>query len=97
MNKRILFLSFVFVVCVVVFFDNLYAQDMDEIKSVFENKCSQCHPTSKALNKTKDLDGWKITTTRMSKKSGSNISEQEVKNIAEYLFSLNNDSENNQQ
>lgn len=84
MNKKVL----IFVLCLIGFWDNLYAQEMGDVKTVFETKCSQCHGSSKALNKTKSLDEWKITVKRMSEKANSNISGQEAENIAEYLSSL---------
>jgi len=56
-------------------------------KALFENKCSKCHPLSKALSKTKDLKQWQTTALRMSGKKNSGITSEEAEIIAEYLSS----------
>jgi mono/diheme cytochrome c family protein len=88
MNKKFIILIMVLGLFLIGLDGNLKAQEIDETKALFEQKCSQCHATSRALNKNKSLNGWQQTTQRMAKKSGSNISEQEAEKIAEYLFSL---------
>lgn len=56
-----------------------------DAKALFEAKCSICHPTSRPLGKTKDRQGWTETVTRMQKGNGCPISDEEAKQIIDYL------------
>lgn len=53
-------------------------------EDIFYNKCSLCHGTGLALNKTKSLEQWKSTVARMVK-HGLDISSAEEKAVAEFL------------
>ncbi|MEW6263306.1 MAG: hypothetical protein AB1641_09525 [Thermodesulfobacteriota bacterium] len=57
-------------------------------KALFEEKCSRCHETNRALIKTKTLDGWKDTVKRMMGKKNAAISKQEAELITQYLFGI---------
>ncbi len=57
-------------------------------KKVFESKCSRCHSLKKSLRKTKNLAAWQRTIKRMAKYARGSISEQDTKNVANYLASL---------
>ena len=62
--------------------------NMEAAKETFENMCSKCHATSRALSRQKDRAGWEGTVNRMSKyheRFGGPISEEDVKGIVEYL------------
>ncbi|MBI4649742.1 hypothetical protein HY745_00245 [Candidatus Desantisbacteria bacterium] len=61
----------------------------EEGKKLFETKCNQCHPLSRPLSKTDDLEGWKYTTKRMAQKTLGEITNAEAVKIAEYLASRN--------
>ncbi|MFC1657685.1 c-type cytochrome [Candidatus Moduliflexota bacterium] len=54
-------------------------------KSVFEEKCSVCHKLERPLSKTKDLEGWKTTVTRMAGKRQGHLSAEEIEAIAAFL------------
>lgn len=56
-------------------------------KALFEAKCSVCHPLSRPLGKNKDREGWTATVTRMQKVNGCPISDEEAKQIIDYLVS----------
>jgi len=54
-------------------------------ENLFKRMCFICHPLQRALAKSKDLDGWKRTTKRMSRYSGNVITPENAEAIAEYL------------
>ena len=55
------------------------------VKSTFEEKCSVCHKLERPLSKTKDLEGWKATVTRMAGKRQGHLSAEEIEAIAAFL------------
>ena len=63
--------------------------DLEAAKVTFEETCSKCHATSRALNKKKDQAGWEKTVGRMSSyhknKKGGPISEEDQNAIVQYL------------
>jgi len=59
--------------------------EKDTGNELFEAKCSACHSLSRPLEKTKDRDGWTATVTRMQKVNGCPISDEEAKQIIDYL------------
>lgn len=67
------------------FSSHLIAQESDEGKALFEAKCGKCHSLSKSLEETKNLEKWKETALRMSKKKNSGINQKEAEKIAGYL------------
>lgn len=54
-------------------------------KALLEAKCSACHPVSRPLGKNKDRDGWTATVTRMQKVNKCPITDEEAKQIIDYL------------
>ena len=56
-----------------------------EGKTLFENKCIECHSLEKSLKVNKDLAQWERTTKAMIKYSNGTITEKEAKIIARYL------------
>ena len=63
------------------------AADTDA-KTLFEKRCSLCHPTSRPLSKTKSGEQWRQTVTRMQTHAGGKISDAEAKIIVEYLTEI---------
>lgn len=57
-------------------------------KELFEGKCAMCHPLSRALDQTKNRDGWTATVTRMQKVNGCPVTDEEAKAIVEYLVKV---------
>jgi phage FluMu protein Com len=74
------------IIIAALFSANSFASESGAQK-LFEKKCSRCHTLNRALTKTKDLEAWKRTTTRMSKYSKGEITLEEAEIIAEYLAS----------
>lgn len=56
-------------------------------QAAFERSCTKCHEASRALERTKDLSGWRATVRRMANKSGANIASADMEPIAAYLAS----------
>jgi len=54
-------------------------------KSLFETKCSVCHKIQRPLSKSKDMNGWKATVTRMSGKRPGHLTETEIEQIVAHL------------
>ncbi len=59
----------------------------DAGKTLFEAKCSICHPPGRLLARTRDRAGWAAAVTRMQKVNGCPITDEEAKAIVEYLVS----------
>jgi hypothetical protein len=55
----------------------------------FEQSCTQCHDAARALDRTKDLAGWRATVRRMAAKRGADIPTSDFEPIAVYLASRN--------
>lgn len=51
---------------------------------LFETKCSTCHTLERVLIAGKDETAWRKTILEMSKKEGSQITEDEVEKLVEY-------------
>ncbi|MBI5417130.1 hypothetical protein HZA55_04175 [Candidatus Poribacteria bacterium] len=66
---------------------SLYTQNTqgEDSKSLFEKKCSSCHPTRLPLGKNKTLDEWIATVKRMQSKMNNFLTNDEVKQLAAYL------------
>ncbi|MEW6602907.1 MAG: multiheme c-type cytochrome, partial [Nitrospirota bacterium] len=60
----------------------------DRGEKIFRKKCGKCHTHERALSKTKDLQAWKRTTTRMAGYSRWEISSTEAEEVAEYLAGM---------
>jgi len=54
-------------------------------ETVFEARCSTCHPTSRPLGETKTADEWRETVTRMQQHAAGQISDEERETIIQYL------------
>ncbi len=54
-------------------------------KSLFETKCSACHPVDRPLSKSKAPDQWRATVARMGSKRPGHLSESDVNAISSYL------------
>ncbi len=54
----------------------------------FATDCAQCHDGSRALEKQKDLAGWRATVRRMAAKQGANIPASDWEAIATDLIGL---------
>jgi len=53
----------------------------------FEQSCTTCHDAARALERTKDLAGWRATVRRMAAKSGAEVATGDIEPIATYLAS----------
>jgi hypothetical protein len=58
-------------------------------QAAFERSCTTCHDATRALERTKDLAGWRSTVRRMSAKRDADIATSDVEPIATYLASRN--------
>jgi hypothetical protein len=58
-----------------------------EGKVLFEDKCIRCHSLERILSKSKTLDAWRRTVTRMSSYTFGKIPKGEVEKLAQYLAS----------
>ncbi|HEY1375826.1 MAG TPA: hypothetical protein VGF55_03495 [Gemmataceae bacterium] len=58
-------------------------------QAAFERSCTQCHDAARALDRTKDLAGWRATVQRMAAKRGADIPTSDFEPIATYLASRN--------
>lgn len=70
---------------------NLWAVENPH-KMLFENKCSKCHNPDRIKKFHKDKKEMSETIKRMSGKKGSNISQEELDAIDEYILSLDYDT-----
>ena len=57
-------------------------------KTLFENRCSLCHPTSRPLGVTKSAEQWRQTVTKMKDYAGGRISDEEAETIINYLTKI---------
>ncbi len=64
----------------------------DPHKLLFENKCSKCHNPDRIKKFHKDKKGMSETIKRMSNKKGSDITQEELDAIDEYILSLDPDT-----
>jgi hypothetical protein len=55
--------------------------------AAFERDCTKCHDAARALERTKDLAGWRATVRRMAAKRDADIPNADLEPIAEYLTS----------
>jgi hypothetical protein len=55
--------------------------------AAFERSCTKCHDAARALDRTKDLAGWRATVRRMAGKRGAEIAASDIEPIAVYLAS----------
>ncbi len=53
-------------------------------QALFEEHCSVCHPTSRALQVQKDRQGWESTVSRM-RGHGARLSDDEAAAVVDYL------------
>jgi hypothetical protein len=60
--------------------------------AAFERSCTTCHNAARALDRTKDLAGWRATVQRMAAKRGADIATGDIEPIAVYLASRNTPS-----
>jgi len=51
---------------------------------LLEQRCSACHPASRATNKKKTAEEWEATVKRMMDK-GAKLSEEEKQTLVNYL------------
>jgi hypothetical protein len=58
-------------------------------QAAFERSCTQCHDAARALDRTKDLAGWRTTVRRMAGKRGADVPTSDFEPIAVYLASRN--------
>jgi hypothetical protein len=56
-------------------------------QTAFEQSCTTCHDAARALERTKDLAGWRATVRRMAAKMGADIASGDMEPIAVYLAS----------
>ncbi|MCD6430570.1 MAG: hypothetical protein J7L57_05045 [Deltaproteobacteria bacterium] len=70
---------------------NLWATENPH-KMLFENKCSKCHNPDRIKKFHKDKKKMSDTVKRMSGKRGSNITQEELDAIDEYILSLDFDT-----
>jgi mono/diheme cytochrome c family protein len=78
--------KYIFIIVIVLISSVAFASASEqEGKKLFEKKCKKCHPLERALEKNKDLEGWKRTAKRMAGYSSWEISSEDSEKIAEYL------------
>ena len=56
-----------------------------DAKTLFEKRCSLCHPTSRPLGKTKSSEEWEKTVMRMKGYADGRISDKDANIIIVYL------------
>lgn len=56
-----------------------------DANALFEQKCSTCHSIDRPKSKRKTLQDWKDTVMRMKNVNGAQITDQEAKEIIDYL------------
>src|SRR5262245_13022882 len=54
-------------------------------QAAFERGCVKCHDAARALERTKDLAGWRATVKRMAARRGADIPTADIEPIAVYL------------
>ena len=79
----------VFMVIILGLIFNVFGNELKEGRFLFQEKCKSCHPLSKPLQQTNNLEEWKAITSEMSKTSEGVIQDSEAELIAKYLNSLN--------
>jgi hypothetical protein len=57
--------------------------------AAFQRDCTTCHDAARALERTKDLAGWRATVQRMAARRGADIPAGDIEPIAVYLASRN--------
>src|SRR5438128_2420716 len=57
--------------------------------AAFERSCTKCHDAARALERTKELAGWRATVRRMAAKRGADVASGDIEPIAVYLASRN--------
>src|SRR5437588_8117813 len=57
--------------------------------AAFQRGCTTCHDAARALERTKDLAGWRATVQRMAARRGADIPSSDIEPIAVYLASRN--------
>ncbi|MDR2884386.1 MAG: cytochrome c [Deferribacteraceae bacterium] len=55
--------------------------------ALVDQRCGSCHDTARVYNKKTDKAGWDAVMARMVKR-GMKISEDEYKQISEYLYTM---------
>jgi hypothetical protein len=58
-------------------------------QAAFDRSCTTCHDAARALERTKDLAGWRATVRRMAAKRDADIASSDIEPIATYLASRN--------
>ena len=62
-----------------------YAEEDNDVKKLFEKKCSMCHPSDRAKSKKKSKADWEKTVMRMKNANRAPINDEEASVIIEYL------------
>ncbi len=57
-----------------------------EARTLFEAKCSQCHPLDKVVAAREGTEWWSRTVQRMSEKPGSGITRHDIAHIMYYVL-----------
>lgn len=57
-------------------------------ETLFERRCSMCHPTARPLSKSKTGEEWRQTVMRMKARAGGRISDEEAEMIIKYLTEI---------
>jgi hypothetical protein len=65
-------------------------------QAAFEQSCTTCHDAARALERTKDLAGWRATVRRMAAKQGAEVAAGDMEAIATYLASRSAPASGNQ-
>ena len=80
------------VMCSLLFVSGLWHQAMasshegkENVKQLFESKCSLCHSIERPKSKKKSKTGWETTVMRMKNKNGCPITGEEATMIINYL------------
>ena len=61
------------------------ASAKEEVKPLFEQKCSQCHSIERPKSLKKTGKEWEQTVMRMKNSNGAPLSDAEAKLVIEYL------------
>ena len=75
-----------FVVGLILVSDKIVAEN--DVKDIFEKRCSLCHPVSKPLGQSKSGEEWRKTVTKMKGYAGGRISNEEAETITKYLTEI---------
>lgn len=75
------------IVFLMVFGMPLYSAEESKIdaKALFEQKCSTCHGIEMSTSKKKTSNDWQSTVIRMKDVNGTPITDEEAKDIIDYL------------